>query len=86
MHRSGLIGVALSGNVEIDAIVAQGCRPIGVPMFVTRCRENSLLELDGRSPLWGEDLLAQRTCSPMEAQTRLDRRWSAPAERRMESR
>jgi len=30
--------------------VAQGCRPIGEPMFVTRCRDNLLLALDGRPP------------------------------------
>jgi small ligand-binding sensory domain FIST len=51
VHRAGLTGVALSGNVVLDPIVAQGCRPIGTPLFVTRCRENRLLELDGRAPM-----------------------------------
>ena len=51
VRRFGLAGVALTGNVELDAIVAQGCRPIGHPMFVTRCSDRLLLELDGRSPL-----------------------------------
>ncbi|MEM6251437.1 MAG: FIST N-terminal domain-containing protein [Cyanobacteria bacterium P01_D01_bin.156] len=32
LYRQGVIGVALSGNITIDAIVAQGCRPIG-PTF-----------------------------------------------------
>jgi small ligand-binding sensory domain FIST len=50
VYRSGLVGVALQGDVEIDPIVAQGCRPIGAPMFVTGCRDNMLLELDGRRP------------------------------------
>ena len=49
-HRDGLVGVALSGNVVIDTVVAQGCRPIGEPMFVTRCERNFLYEIDGRSP------------------------------------
>lgn len=49
-HFGGLVGVALSGNVRVDSIVAQGCRPIGAPMFVTRCDRNVLLELDGRRP------------------------------------
>jgi small ligand-binding sensory domain FIST len=48
VHRAGLVGVALSGNVEVDTVVAQGCRPIGVPMFVTRAQGNLLWELDGR--------------------------------------
>ncbi|HEY8517683.1 MAG TPA: FIST N-terminal domain-containing protein [Candidatus Binatia bacterium] len=51
VHRSGLVGVAMAGNLELDTIVAQGCRPIGVPMFVTRCRDNVLQELDGRPAL-----------------------------------
>ncbi|MEW6270705.1 MAG: FIST N-terminal domain-containing protein [Thermodesulfobacteriota bacterium] len=51
VHRAGLVGVALTGNIELDTIVAQGCRPIGVPMFVTRCRDNVLQELDGRPAL-----------------------------------
>jgi small ligand-binding sensory domain FIST len=50
-YRSGLVGVALSGAIRLDTIVAQGCRPIGEPMFVTRAREHLILELDGRAPL-----------------------------------
>jgi small ligand-binding sensory domain FIST len=48
VHRSGLVGVALSGNIEVDTIVAQGCRPIGQPMFVTKSQGNVIWELDGR--------------------------------------
>ncbi len=51
VHRSGLVGVALSGNVEVETLVAQGCRPIGSPLFVTRAHENVLYELDGRDAL-----------------------------------
>ena len=51
VHRTGLAGVALSGNVVLDPIVAQGCRPVGAPMFVTRCRENVLFEVDGKPPM-----------------------------------
>jgi len=51
VHRAGLVGVALSGDIELDTIVAQGCRPIGLPMFVTRCRDNVLQDLDGRPAL-----------------------------------
>jgi small ligand-binding sensory domain FIST len=48
VRRAGLVGVALDGNVALDTIVAQGCRPIGDPMFVTRCERNVIFELDGR--------------------------------------
>ena len=51
VHRQGAVGVMLSGNVAIDTVVAQGCRPIGAPMFVTRCRRNLITELDGQSAL-----------------------------------
>ena len=48
VHHRGMVGVALRGNLEVDAIVAQGCRPIGAPMFVTRHQERVIFELDGR--------------------------------------
>ncbi len=47
-YRSGLVGVALTGNIQVDTIVAQGCRPIGQPMFVTKCDDNFLWGLDGQ--------------------------------------
>ena len=51
LHDEGLVGLALSGDIAMDTIVAQGCRPIGDPMFVTRCRGNLLVELNGRPVL-----------------------------------
>jgi small ligand-binding sensory domain FIST len=48
LHRAGLVGVALTGNIELETIVAQGCRPIGQPMFATKCARNIILELDGQ--------------------------------------
>ena len=50
-HRTGVAGVALAGNVAVETIVAQGCRPIGKPMIATRCQGNVLLEVDSRPPL-----------------------------------
>jgi small ligand-binding sensory domain FIST len=50
VHASGAACLAFAGDVEVDAIVAQGCRPIGQPLFVTRAHGNLLLELDGRRP------------------------------------
>jgi small ligand-binding sensory domain FIST len=45
LYREGTVGVALSGNIVIETIVAQGCRPIGHPYQVTACERNILLEL-----------------------------------------
>jgi small ligand-binding sensory domain FIST len=50
VHTSGAVCLAMSGDVEVSAIVAQGCRPVGQPLFVTRAHGNLLLELDGRRP------------------------------------
>lgn len=51
VYRAGAVGLALSGNIEVDTVVAQGCRPIGQPLFVTRSSDNILIELDGRTPM-----------------------------------
>lgn len=50
-HRDGLVGVALSGNIVMDTIVAQGCRPIGKPLQVTKSDRNIIIELDEQPPL-----------------------------------
>jgi small ligand-binding sensory domain FIST len=47
VERAGLVGVALSGDICVDTVVAQGCRPVGAPMWVTRAAGNVALELDG---------------------------------------
>ena len=51
VHRGGAVGVAFTGDLEVDTLIAQGCRPIGSPMLVTRCRGGTLLELDRGKPL-----------------------------------
>lgn len=49
--NSGLIGVSLRGPVRIDAVVSQGCRPIGPNLIVTKARKNLILELGGKPAL-----------------------------------
>ena len=46
--NTGLVGLTLSGDIEIDTIVSQGCRPIGTPLVITSSDANMLLELGGR--------------------------------------
>lgn len=48
IHSAGAVGVLLHGNIVMDTIVAQGCRPIGDPLFVTWAEENVLCRLEGR--------------------------------------
>ncbi len=50
VHRTGGMLLGFSGNVTIDPVLAQGCRPVGEPLFVTGCDGNLISELDGRHP------------------------------------
>ena len=50
-YNDGVVGVALHGDVAVDTIVAQGCRPIGRRMQITSSESNILLELDGRNTM-----------------------------------
>lgn len=56
--QRGAVGLVLGGGDSIEAVVSQGCRPVGNPMTVTRCEGNVVLELAGRPALQRlEDLL-----------------------------
>jgi small ligand-binding sensory domain FIST len=45
LYTEGIVGVALSGPVVLDTIVAQGCRPIGPVYRVDKTERNILLAL-----------------------------------------
>ena len=49
--RSGAVGVALAGEIVVETVVAQGCRPIGPVLQITRCEEHVLHELDRKPAL-----------------------------------
>jgi small ligand-binding sensory domain FIST len=49
--QEGIVGVAISGDVGIDVIVSQGCRPIGRAYSVTSARQSMILSLDGERPM-----------------------------------
>jgi len=53
-HPDGIVGVALSGNIEMDTIVAQGCRPIGEAYRVAAAERNILTQLELLEPELGE--------------------------------
>uniref|UniRef100_A0A832M5B5 FIST C-domain domain-containing protein n=1 Tax=Oscillatoriales cyanobacterium SpSt-402 TaxID=2282168 RepID=A0A832M5B5_9CYAN len=46
LYREGTVGVALTGNIVLEAIVAQGCRPIGQPFLVSEGERNIMLALE----------------------------------------
>ena len=47
LHRSGMVGVAIAGDLRADLIISQGYRPVGQVFRVTRAEGNVLLELSG---------------------------------------
>jgi small ligand-binding sensory domain FIST len=49
--HEGAVGVMLRGPVNVRSIVSQGCRPIGKPLVVTKCQENIILGLGGKTPV-----------------------------------
>ena len=51
VYHDGVVGVALSGDIVVETVVAQGCRPIGELKRITGCERNLLMELDGERPL-----------------------------------
>mgnify|MGYP001385272602 CR=1 FL=1 len=51
VFRDGLVGVALAGGLQVDAVVSQGCRPIGKPYVITKADRNIVYELGGKKPL-----------------------------------
>ncbi len=51
-RRGGCALVSVDGGGwTLDTVVAQGCRPIGQPLFVTEAEGEWLIELDGRPAL-----------------------------------
>jgi small ligand-binding sensory domain FIST len=46
--HEGVIGLILTGNVRVDTIVSQGCKPIGKTYIVTAAEENRITSLAGR--------------------------------------
>ena len=63
--RQGVCGVALWGNLRVDTVVSQGCRPIGQHYVVTRAEKNVIFTLGGRPALEVvRDLLGE--CPPRD--------------------
>lgn len=56
---AGGVGVTISGDIDINFVVSQGCRPIGKPLVVTKSKENVILELGSKSAMMALQELAQ---------------------------
>jgi len=49
-RHEGAVLVSLQGNIVVDPVIAQGCKPIGAPMLISSCDRNIILGLDQKSP------------------------------------
>ncbi|MFT7521054.1 MAG: small ligand-binding sensory domain FIST, partial [Kiritimatiellia bacterium] len=49
MHRSGMVGLALVGDLQMSSVVAQGARMVGPAFVITQLDRNRLQTLDGRA-------------------------------------
>jgi len=49
--QDGAVGLAMTGNIALEAIVSQGCRPIGRSYVVTKAEGQVIWELGGRPAL-----------------------------------
>jgi len=49
--REGAVGVAMTGNISMDTVISQGCRPIGRPYVVTEAEDNVVVTLGGKPSL-----------------------------------
>jgi small ligand-binding sensory domain FIST len=48
---TGLVGVALSGNIDVHSVVSQGCRGVGDTFVVTKSHHNVIEQLNGQPAL-----------------------------------
>ena len=48
VYDDGLVGLSLSGPIDVQTVVSQGCRPVGRPAVVTKARDNVVEQLGGR--------------------------------------
>ena len=51
VFEGGAVAALVHGPVRIQAVVSQGCRPIGRHYVVTKAEQNVILELSGKPPL-----------------------------------
>jgi small ligand-binding sensory domain FIST len=48
LYDDGLVGLSLSGPLDLQTVVSQGCRPVGAPAVVTKAHDNVIEHLGGR--------------------------------------
>ena len=60
VFQTGAVGLALAGDLDIDIVVSQGCRPIWRPFVVQAANKNWIFQLERKVPLaWIQDLIPE---------------------------
>ena len=77
MVADGAVGALIGPGVEVETLVSQGCRPVGVPYVVTGGHGQFISELAGRTPLDRLDELAAGLPADDRAR-RSTAPWTAP--------
>jgi small ligand-binding sensory domain FIST len=67
----GAVGLLLPPGLPVEAVVSQGCRPVGEPLVVTRAQGRMIEEIAGMPAL--DRLLAQADAAPPEERSLMAR-------------
>lgn len=51
IQKEGLVGVAIGGSVALEAVVSQGCRPVGRHFVITAAHRHLIRQLGGQPAL-----------------------------------
>lgn len=51
LPQGSVVGVRFTGTMTLQAVVSQGCRPVGPVFRVTECNKNAVLQLDHQPAL-----------------------------------
>jgi small ligand-binding sensory domain FIST len=49
--EQGAVGLLMSGRIDVQCTVSQGCRPIGKPLVITKSQRHVVQQLSGRNAL-----------------------------------
>ena len=51
IYDAGAVGLLIGGATQVEPLVSQGCRPVGLPLIVTAAEGNLIQELGGKPAL-----------------------------------
>ena len=67
LYQEGTVGVSLRGNIVVETIVAQGCRPVGHPYRVAEAERNVVLQVEEQADSGEIESATAGVQTPLEA-------------------